>query len=158
MLFRSMPKGAKAVPKVSGGSNITYALKSDGTLWSWGYNGHGALGIEDTANKIIPMQIALTDVVDISSHGNHNHHALALKADRSVWSFGYNQYGQLGDGTTANRTLPVQVKGVGGSGVLSDIEAISAGRYHSLAIDKNGNVYVWGYNGNGELGDRKSTV
>ena len=61
-----MPKGAKAVPQVSGGSNITYALKSDGTLWSWGYNGHGELGIGDTANKIIPMQIALTDVVDIS--------------------------------------------------------------------------------------------
>ena len=123
ILIGVMPKGAVAVPKVAAGYNHGVALKSDGTVWTWGYNGYGQLGDGTTANKAIPMQVKgaggsdyLTDVVDIEAG---YHHGIALKSDGSVWTWGYNYYGQLGDGTTANRSLPVQVKGTNGEGYLS---------------------------------------
>ena len=74
-------------------------------------------------------------------------HTLVLKSDATVWAWGKNNLGQLGDGTTALRTAPVQVSG------LSGIVAVAAGRVHSLALAKDGKVWAWGDNSSGELGD-----
>ena len=74
-------------------------------------------------------------------------HTMVLKADGTVWTWGYNAYGQLGGGTTTNRHTPAQVIG------LSNIKAISAGSYHSLALAEDGTVWAWGYNGEGALGN-----
>ena len=63
-----------------------------------------------------------------------------MKRDGSVWSWGSNGYGQLGDGTTFNRSTPVRVVG------LTDVTAVSAGSFHSLALDLSGAVWSWGYN------------
>ena len=152
-----MPKGAIAVPRVVAGYNHGVALKSDGTVWTWGYNGHGELGDGTTANKAIPVQVKgangegyLSDIVAISAGNNHS---LALKSDGSLWTWGYNYYGQLGDGTTTQRNTPVQVKGVGGSGNLTNIVDVSAGDIHSIAVKSDGSLWSWGYNGNGQLGD-----
>ena len=93
----------------------------------------------------------LSDIVAVAAGQYHN--SMALKSDGSVWSFGYNQYGQLGDGTVANKASPVQVKGVGGSGNLTDIVSVAAGAYHGIAVKSDGSLWSFGYNGNGQLGD-----
>ncbi len=75
------------------------------------------------------------------------YHSLALASDGTVWAWGDNQYGELGNGSMVNSNVPVQVSG------LSGIVAISAGFYHSLALKSDGTVFAWGYNGDGELGN-----
>ena len=74
-------------------------------------------------------------------------HSLGLKADGTVWAWGYNNYGQLGDGSTTNRLTPVPVSG------LTGCVAIAAGYYHSLGLKADGTVWAWGYNNYGQLGD-----
>jgi alpha-tubulin suppressor-like RCC1 family protein len=94
-----------------------------------------------------PIQIANLDHVNAISAGFG--HMLALKTDGTIWTWGCNKYGQVGNGTFENKkgnTVPVQVMG------LPKIMAISAGFRHSLALDDNGNVWVWGHNQSGELG------
>jgi alpha-tubulin suppressor-like RCC1 family protein len=78
-------------------------------------------------------------------------HSLALKEDGSVWAWGRNDYGQLGDGTTTNKSSLVQVSG------LSQVTRIAAGDYHSLALKEDGSVWAWGRNSEGQLGDGTTT-
>lgn len=80
-------------------------------------------------------------------------HSVALKADGGVWAWGSNSHGQLGDGTTTNRLIPVQVRGPGGPGYLTGVTDIAAGRQHSLALRDNGTAWSWGANFDGQLGD-----
>src|ERR1700730_9041732 len=75
----------------------------------------------------------------------------------TVWAWGYNQFGQLGNNSTANYAFPVQVKGRGGVGVLSGITAIAAGERHSLAVDSTGATWAGGTNLSGQLGDGTRT-
>ena len=178
---------------VSTGDFHTVALKSDGTVWAWGNNAHGELGIGNTSAGITrPRQVIdpaddtgfLTDAVAVLAYGSKSvalksdgtvwalnvtpsqvlgltdivaiagiYHFVALKKDGTVWTMGENTQGQLGDGTTTNRSAPVQVRGPGGAGFLTDIVAISAGTYHTVALKKDGTVWTWGYNNYGQLGD-----
>lgn len=78
-------------------------------------------------------------------------HTLIVKDDGTVWAWGANQYGQLGDGTTTDRTEPVQAKG------LSNIIGIAAGAHHSIAFDADGAIWAWGRNARGQLGDGSQT-
>ena len=80
-----------------------------------------------------------------------SYHTLALRQDGTVWAWGQNSYGQLGDGTSMQRTNPVRVPG------LSGVVALAAGQYHSLAVKSDGTVWAWGYNLNGQLGDGTTT-
>jgi alpha-tubulin suppressor-like RCC1 family protein len=80
-------------------------------------------------------------------------HTCALLSGGTVACWGANAYGQLGDGTTTSSPIPVQVKGVGGTGSLSNVIAISAGRYHTCALVTGGTVECWGDNFNGQLGN-----
>jgi alpha-tubulin suppressor-like RCC1 family protein len=75
------------------------------------------------------------------------YHSLALKADGSVYAWGYNGNGELGLGDLNDRSTPTLVSG------LSGMTKVAAGRYHSLALASDGTVYAWGFNGDGELGD-----
>ena len=95
------------------------------------------------------MQVSLIGgVVAIAGGG---YHSMALKSDGTVWAWGANYYGQLGDGSTTNRTTPVQVSG------LTGVVAIAGGGNHSLALKSDGTVYAWGYNNRGQLGDGTTT-
>ena len=142
---------------IAAGGSHTVALKSDGSVWAWGGNTYGQLGDGTTTDSTTPVQVKgvsgngwLSDVTAVTGGVRY---AVALKSDGSVWAWGYNASGQLGDGTTTDRTTPVQVKGVDGIGWLSDVVAIAAGGSHTVALKSDGSVWAWGSNGHGQLGD-----
>jgi len=141
--------GLSGVTAIATGYTHTVALKSDGSVWAWGFNGVGQLGDGSTTGKSTPVQVVgLSDVAAIAAGDDHT---VALKSDGSVWAWGHNEYGQLGDGSTTNQYSPVQVAG------LSDVAAISAGRGHTVALKSDGSVWAWGYNYYGQLGDGSTT-
>ncbi|MCP4546611.1 MAG: hypothetical protein GY835_09125, partial [bacterium] len=142
--------GLTGVTAIAGGYFHSLALKSDGTVWAWGDNDNGELGDGTTTIRLTPVQVSsLTGVIAIA--GGSNHHGLALKSDGTVWAWGYNAYGQLGDGTTTSRSSPVQVSG------LTGVTVIAGGSVHSLALKSDGTVWAWGKNGYGQLGDGTTT-
>jgi len=136
-------------PTVSTTNSHTMALKSDGTVWAWGYNGSGQLGDGSTTDRYTPVEVSgLSGVMDIAAGDSHS---LALKSDGTVWAWGYNGSGQLGDGSTTDRYTPVEVSG------LSGVMDIAAGDSHSLALKSDGTVWAWGQNEYGQLGDGTTT-
>jgi len=144
------------VTSISGGTNFSLAVKEDGTVWSWGNNADGQLGDGTTITRTMPVQVldtssvgVLTGIVAVSAGLNFS---LALGSDGTVWAWGNNSFGRLGDNTTTNRLIPVQVKGLGGSGFLSDVSSVRAGGSSSLALKNDGTVWSWGQNGNSQLG------
>jgi alpha-tubulin suppressor-like RCC1 family protein len=133
------------VGAVVAGDNHTVALKSDGTLWSWGDNSQGQLGDGTQIDRLSPVAVSgLTNVAAVAAGALHT---LAVKRDGSVWSWGNNAAGELGDGTTTRRLTPVQVSG------LTDVIAVAAGSSHSLALKTDGSVWSWGSNASRQLGN-----
>jgi alpha-tubulin suppressor-like RCC1 family protein len=125
-------QGFTGVVALAAGGSSTLALKSDGSVWT-----RDPLGLS--------VQVpGLTGVVALAAGWGHN---LALKSDGSVWAWGGNSNGELGDGTTTNRTEPVQVPN------LTDVVAVTAGEFYSLAVKSDGSVWAWGANYSGQLGD-----
>jgi alpha-tubulin suppressor-like RCC1 family protein len=119
------------------GNGFSVALKGDGTVWTWGTNTNGQLGLGSTGGTHnSPSQITSTSgFVAISAGTNH---VVAVKGNGTVWAWGINSNGQLGDGSTTMRTSPVQVN------TLTNVVAVSAGQYHSLALKADGTVWAWG--------------
>jgi alpha-tubulin suppressor-like RCC1 family protein len=103
--------GARDWAAVSAGYFYTLALKTDLSLWAWGRNDDGQLGDGTNANKITPVQVGSSrDWVAPSAGGSeYSSHTLALKADGSLWAWGWNREGQLGDGTNIDKNTPVQI-------------------------------------------------
>jgi hypothetical protein len=144
----------RGVLEIAAGNNHSLALKSNGEVWAWGRNGDGELGNNSTANSSVPVQVVnQSDFVAIAGGGSHS---LALKSNGEVWAWGSNSNGQLGDGTSGtDRLVPVKV--ADGDGVNSDFVAISGNNLHSLALKSNGEVWAWGRNSFGRLGDNSTT-
>jgi len=149
--------GICAQPAVAAGYGHTVALKEDGTVWAWGRNNKGQLGDGSTMERHTPVQVVgsrgmgfLTGVTAIAAHYLNT---VALKDDGTVWTWGNNDYGQLGDNTRTSSYTPVQVVGPGGTGFLTDVTAIAAGYGHMVALKDDGTVWAWGDNGYGVLGD-----
>jgi hypothetical protein len=93
---------SSGVIAVAAGLSHSLALKDNGTVWAWGYNGNGQLGLNDTTRRLVPVQIStLSNVIAIAAGSNHS---LALKSDGTVWGWGANSFGQVGDNTTTQRT------------------------------------------------------
>lgn len=140
-------QGLSNIIAAAGGREHSLALKGDGTIWAWGSNWSGQLGVTtiyDESKHTSPAQVLqITGVTAIAAGGDHS---MALKSDGTVWTWGSNYYGQLGYGTSNWSKVPEQVPG------LTDVIAISAGERHSLALKKDGTVWAWGYNTYGELG------
>lgn len=118
------------------------ARASDGTAWCWGGNVYGQLGDGTTSDRTAPSRvIGLGDVMEVAAQGlliNEAAHSCARLADGTVWCWGRNNRGQLGDGTLVDRSSPVRV------GALSDATAIAVGRHHSCAIRVDRSVVCWG--------------
>ncbi len=113
-------------------------LKKDGTLWAWGNNVMGQLGIGTRESSAVPVPIPGLSGVTMISCFPLGAHTLALKNDGTVWAWGNNMFGQVGDGSTTAALQPVQVPG------LTNIVQISAGYGHSVALKSDGTVWVWG--------------
>jgi alpha-tubulin suppressor-like RCC1 family protein len=148
------------VKKIAAGGAHSLALKQDGSLWAWGDNSHGQLGnTQNTTGGLAsarPVSItAITGkIVAIAAGGSHS---LALTEDGTVWGWGYNEFGQLGDGTGTTRFTPAP-------SVLKGVVDIAAGLDHSVAIVADpfpgGTRYAWamGYNYYGQLGNNSVTT
>ena len=142
--------GVSKYMAVAAGGEHVLALQADGTLWTWGSNQFGQLGTGVVESLPFPPHSTPVQIVSPGSGwvaiAGGGAHSAALAADGTLWTWGRNNFGQLGDGTAAaTRPAPVQVVGSGWAGV-------SAGDLHTLGIKRSGALYAWGNNANGQLG------
>lgn len=140
-----LPEGGVVVPKVDSGNGFTVSLKADGSVWSWGVNLYGQLGLGDTISYNEPHRITkfpetVSYIKDISVGTNH---VLALADEGKVYAWGLGNYGQLGVGNGYNYYEPKCVTDIYGA-ELTDIIKVEAGEDVSFAINSKGEVYAWG--------------
>jgi len=136
----------EGVKALAGGRGHSLALRGDGTVWAWGYNGHRQLGCDHPGSilQLSPVPVVvrpgvpLTDVVAVAGGASHS---LALCADGTVWEWGFSPANAL------TPTEPMQVRG------LERMVAVAGGENHSLALDAEGVVWAWGSNWWGQMGD-----
>ncbi len=125
----------------------TLAIRADGTLWSWGSNTSGQLGIGSNTNSTVAVQIGSgTNWVSVAAGVENVTHSAALRADGTLWMWGANNSGQLGNGTTNAATSPVQV------GSATNWTAVTLGANHTLALKSDGTLWGWGNSGSRQLG------
>ena len=159
------PMDGKVVKQVEGGGRYegshSIALASDGTVYTWGLNQYGQLGNNTTTNSRSPIavQVAGTPlagktIVQIAAGADHS---LALDSDGALYAWGSNAYGQLGNGTTTNSSVPVAVKIAGTPLAGKTIVQIAAGANHNMVLTSDGAVYTWGWNYHGQLGNNTKT-
>ena len=142
--------------RLSAGLSHTVYVDETGTLWAWGSNQAGQLGTEtqetstDLEGNPIPYAsqplAVMEDVVSASAGADFT---VALKADGTLWTWGGNDEGQLGTGTTEGSATPVQV--------LDQVTAVVAGDYHVAALRTDGTLWMWGSNIDGQLGTGQAT-
>ncbi|MDZ7815311.1 MAG: hypothetical protein U5N86_04670 [Planctomycetota bacterium] len=134
---------------LTAGRYHSFALCSDGSVYAWGDNAYGGLGLGDDVERDIPTLVSALSDKDVISLTAGSYHSLALRLDGSVYAWGYNYNGELGAGVT--RLIAISPRS---SESLSDKDVISltAGSYHSFALCSDGSVYAWGNNDHGQLG------
>ena len=131
---------------VTMGTQYTLAIRDDNKLFAWGYNSRGNLGLGDSVNRLSPVlvnnsswsKIATSSWWDAGS--SEEYFCLGIQTDGSLWSWGSNTFGQLGDGTTTQRLSPVRI----GNDTWS---VVACGTYHSMGIKTNGTLWAWGHSG-----------
>lgn len=139
-------QGIPWVTEIAPGNDHNIALSSDGIAWLWGRNTQGQLGdgTSDIDVHSIPMQLAgFTGVKGVAAGWGHS---ALLAADGSIWAWGDNDEGQIGDGTTTNSFVPVQTSG------LTSMVAIESGYFTMIATTPQNTLKSWGRNTEGELG------
>jgi len=130
---------------ISAGNSHNLAIKTTGTLWAWGRNGDGQIGIGSNASMFnSPQQIGTATNWSKISAGDE--YCIALKTDGTLWTWGDNTYGQLGDNSIVDKNTPVQI------GTATDWVQIAAGTDHTLALKSNGTLWAWGRNNVGQFG------
>lgn len=131
-------------------SDHTIALKNNGTLWGWGMNNKGQLGLGNTIRRTSPVQIG-TDTTWLTATVGYNY-SLAIKSDGSLWSWGLNSFGQLGLGNTTQKNSPTRV------GTGNNWWKVSTKQSHVLALKTDSTLWVWGLNNLSRLGLGSSTT
>ncbi|WP_162463248.1 immunoglobulin-like domain-containing protein [Paenibacillus psychroresistens] len=148
VLVNGLP--GKTIIAIAAGNLHSVAVAQDGTVWAWGNNSSGQLGDGTNTNRKLPVKvIGLSGKTAIKVAAGNNH-TLALVAGGTVWGSGNNSSGQLGDGTTINRTTSVKVNGLLNGKTIIDITAEND---HSLALLNDRTMMSWGENDQGQLGD-----
>jgi alpha-tubulin suppressor-like RCC1 family protein len=148
------------VQTISGGTNWRYvscsasntaAIKTDGTLWLWGLNNAGQLGDNTITKRSSPVQTISggTNWKQVASGGSNT---AAIKTDGTLWLWGENFLGCLGDNTMTHRSSPVQTVAGG-----TDWRRVNKTQSHTAAIKTDGTLWLWGYNNNGKLGTNNTT-
>ena len=152
--------GINGWKQVSGGRFHSVAIRNDGTLWVWGNNGSTQIGDNQgtflVARRSVPRQISiatlppsgLTGWVQVSAGG---YHTAAIRNDGTLWVWGDNIIGQIGDNTNIDRLTPRQIS-VGITG-LNNWRQVSTGNQHTIAINYSGGLWVWGAGASGQIGD-----
>ena len=154
----SAPPGTTFV-QIAAEDDGSLALSSTGQVYAWGYNGQGELGDGSTTNSDTPVAVSAgaipggTTITQIAGGGSHS---LALSSTGQLYTWGLNEYGQLGDSTITNSSVPVAVS-AGAIPAGATITQIAAGALHSLALSSTGQLYTWGLNVYGQLGDGTTT-
>ncbi|WP_445339869.1 RCC1 domain-containing protein [Bifidobacterium sp. ESL0825] len=149
--------------QVNGGGDHSLAMGSDGYAYAWGYNNYGQLGNKSYSNSTVPVRVRNPAKTNDTSKGLQAaqiiagfNHSLALGSDGYTYAWGWNNYGQLGNTTTRDSSVPVRVRNPANpTDTSKGLKAVqlSAGEYYSLALGSDGNAYTWGANGNGQLGN-----
>jgi alpha-tubulin suppressor-like RCC1 family protein len=132
------------VAYISTGRYHTLAVKTDGSLWVWGRNNYGQLGNGTTEEKHWlgnPPEKIMDGVAGAAAGDDYS---MAVKTDGSLWAWGRNNYGQLGDGTTTGSLVPTEI--------MDGVASVSAGRGHTLAVKTDGTLWAWGFNADGQVG------
>ena len=139
-----------ATPQVSAGVSHTVAIMSNGTLWAWGDNNEGQLGLGDTIDKHSPTQVGGTDWTSVSAG---QYHTVAIMSNGTLWAWGYNANGQLGQESVSwdPFTSPIQVE------TDTDWTNVLAGDLYTVAIKSDGTLWAWGQNNKGQLGLENTT-
>lgn len=145
------------VKDIATGGVQSCAVKTDNTVWCWGFAADGEVGDGTTGDsnglRLKPVQVVqgtghLTDVAAVTAG---NQFTCALKTDGTVWCWGSNSFGQLGDGSEFDSLVPVEI--VLGAGYLTNVKAIAAGGVHVCALKTDNTVWCWGDAEDGETGD-----
>jgi alpha-tubulin suppressor-like RCC1 family protein len=138
---------------ISCGSNHTLSIKTDGTLWAWGFSSPsgGQIGDNTVIPRSSPVQIGTLTTWSSISAGNSENSA-AIRTDGTLWTWGNNGDGQLGDRTLVNKSSPIQV------GTLTGWSSVSFGFSFVLAIRDNGTLWSWGLNNAGNLGQNNTII
>ena len=140
--------GEDSWSKISANANRTNAIRSDGMLFGWGYNGHGELGDNTTINRSSPVQVGSSSWNAVSAGVHHTLLLARYNASQStLYAMGNNGYGQLGDGTTIHKSSPVLVDSTG------FWKSVSGGYHHTIGLKENNTLYGWGLSTSGEIGD-----
>ena len=144
--------GLVGVVAVAAGAEHSVALNRDGTVWTWGRNSFGQLGNGETTDvNYSPVMVSgLNSIMEIAAGENHT---MALKQDRTtVYAWGSNSYGQLGDGGREMKLRPIQVEG------MRNVKMIATGANHSMVIKEDGSVWTWGRHTSGTQTVRTSPI
>jgi alpha-tubulin suppressor-like RCC1 family protein len=140
-----LQSNAQCWDKISSGAYHTIAIAHDGTLWAWGYNNTGQVGNGTVVNQNIPVQIGTdTDWVTV---GAGYYHSFAIKSNGTLWGWGYNLNRQLGNNSTNDSLIPIQI------GADTNWSKISGGEDFSVAIKTNGTLWTWGSDSQGQIGN-----
>jgi alpha-tubulin suppressor-like RCC1 family protein len=134
------------------GASHTVAIKTDGTLWTWGYNISGQLGINISLSDRFTPVTTFIGGSDWKQVSGGTFHTAAIKTDGTLWTWGRNNSGQLGNNTTDNKLTPVTTFAGG-----TNWKQVSSGANHTAAIKTDGTLWTWGDNTDGELGINNAT-
>ncbi len=146
---------ARSWLEIAAGDSHTIAIKTDGSFWSWGYNGVGELGDGTNTNRISPTNIACPFGTILPVQGcwkliakGASGHTVGIALDGSLWAWGSDDFGQIGNGTiTRSITTPVKI------GTATNWKTVVAGGNFTIATKTDSTMWSWGYNYNGQLGD-----
>ena len=136
---------------ISATYNHTYAIDINNQVWGWGLNNYGIIGDNSVTVRYTPVSIHGTKKTFCHITGGYTH-SVGIDTVGQIWGWGGNQYGQIGDNTTTSRRTPVSIHGS-----KKTFCYIAAGWFHSLGVEYNGNLWSWGNNFDGQLGDNSTT-
>ena len=143
------PVAPGRLTSICAGGYHSLALDERGNAWAWGWNGFGQLADGSATDRFVPVVGFASAVGSLAGVSAGGLHSVALDVVSSTWAAGFNEDGQLGDGSRSARDAPVHTR------LPEDIVlvSVSAGDFHTLALDQHGEAWAWGWNGNGQLGD-----
>ena len=150
----------KTITQISCGDTFTAVLTSDNNVYSWGIGVDGQLGNNTNTNSNVPVAVDMTGVLlgkTITQISSGVSFCICLTTDNNLYSWGINGQGELGDGTLVSTTTPTTVD-MGGVLIGKTISQISCAGSFSLVLTTDNELYSWGYNGNGQLGDGTNTI